>query len=249
MVVKKKKEHDCKQIIAKYKRLEELEKFRTEFVANIIHDLKNPITSIQGYNEYLLSGKLGKLNDRQKKALLTSKQSLDNLKSLINRILLYHKLEAHKESLNIQKIDIKDIIDNIYDQENIMFEKKNLTLVKDVEKNIPKPRGDPEKIRQVIINLVDNAYKFTNKGAVIISAKKVRNEIEISIKDTGTGIPKGKVKELFKRFSQVGETSKKKCGFGLGLVIIKDILQLHKSKIKLETKQGVGSTFSFRLNI
>lgn len=249
MVVKKKKQVDCAKLIARYKRLEELEKFRSEFVANIIHDLKNPITSIQGYNEYLLSGKLGKLNDRQKKALMTSKQSLENLKRLINTILLYHKLEAHKEKLNIQRFDIKEIINGIYDQEKIIFQKKNITLVKDVEKNLPKTNGDPEKIRQVIINLVDNAYKFTNKGAVIISAKKIKNEVEISIKDTGTGIPKEKVKELFKRFSQVGETSKKQGGFGLGLVIIKDILELHKSKIKLETKQGIGSNFSFRLKI
>lgn len=245
-----KKTSECKKMILQYKKLQKENKYKADFTANIIHDLKNPVTSIQGYIDYLLSGKLGSLNAKQKKALTTSKQSVNNLKVLISRILLIYKLEEHKEKFDIKKTDLEPILNMIYDQEKIIFDKKpGVTLFLDVKKPLPKAYADPDKIKEVIINLVDNAFKFTEKGSVTLSAKKISDdEIEIAIEDTGMGIPKEKVKTLFKRFSQASELSRKQYGgLGLGLVIVKGILSAHKTVPKLSTQAGKGSRFSFTL--
>ncbi|MBR9675984.1 HAMP domain-containing histidine kinase [Candidatus Woesearchaeota archaeon] len=249
---KKKCEDEYKKLENKYDRLRKLDNYKNNFIAKVVHDLRNPLTSVQGYIDYILSERFGKLKPKQKKALIHSKEGLGNLKKLIEKILLLHKLQTHKEKPEIKIVNLKHLLSSVYKQEKSLFyDKPKVKLVLDVQKNLPEVYGDHEMIRQVLLNLVGNAYKFTDRGAVIISAKKKDAEhVEIAINDTGKGMSDKEQRNLFKQFTQISEESRKKYGgLGLGLVIVKELLKLNKSKISVISIPEKGSVFSFRLRI
>ncbi|MBR9677156.1 hypothetical protein GOV04_03375 [Candidatus Woesearchaeota archaeon] len=230
--------------------LKQLDQLKSDFIANVSHELRTPLISIEGYVEYINMGKLGKINDKQKKALATSLDSITRLKKLINRLLLFSKMDAKQELVNIGEIDVNKLMTEIIKEEAPIFmqNKPDVRLSSKIEKGLPKVLGDYDKIKQVLINLIDNAFKFTHEGSITVIAKKVAGGVEFAVQDTGIGIPKEKIDHIFKRFEQVDSTSKRKFGgVGLGLAIVRQIVEMHEAVIKCTSGEGKGTTFKFVL--
>lgn len=231
-----------------YDELKELDRLKADFIANISHELRTPLISVEGYIEYIGSGKFGKLNERQKKGIESSTVGIRRLKRLINQLLLYSRLDAKQEMLDIQPINLEEIANKVlkeYEQE-AKDKKIKLTLeknTKDIQIN-----ADGEKIKQVLLNMMDNSVKFTEKGEVKIKLDKVDNGIKVSVADTGVGIPKQYQNKLFDKFSQLDtSTSRKYGGVGLGLAVIKGLLDLHGMTINVESEENKGTTFWFTI--
>jgi len=229
------------------KQLNELNRMKTEFVSMVSHDLKTPLTNIQGYSSLMRNKVLGPTNQKQQEASeVIYKESL-RLAKLINDILDLSKLDTGAMVLYRQPFKLTQL------EEKCSFrsvaERKGLTVIWNTPDSLGEVYGDPERISQVLSNLVSNAIKFTERGSVTVNAfSKNKSHVQIDVIDTGAGIPKKEQEKIFERF-QRGAASKalRKEGSGLGLAIAKDIMKLHGSEISVSSDVGKGSTFSFLL--
>lgn len=243
---------DITEIFEAKIRSEIASKTKSEFLANMSHELRTPLNSIIGFTELLLQDKL---TSEQREILSDIRQSSYSLLELINDILDLNKIEAGKIELNPVPADINNILNEIKNLFKERFESKNLLFEIEISKNVPESViVDPLRIKQILINLVGNAYKFTEKGKVKIIvtnlnvSKEVGEEIQLkfSVEDTGIGIPKDKLDLIFEAFTQAEkDTSQKFGGTGLGLTISKKFVELMGGKIFVESEVGKGSTFSF----
>jgi len=218
------------------------EKNKKNLIINISHELKTPLSIIKGYIETLEE----ELKDSELINFIEIiKKHTDRLIEVLDRMLTISEIESHK--IELEELDLEEIIRNVYK----LFEKKakgkNLKFILDIEK-VPKIKGDKLKIEQAIINLVDNAFKFTEKGKVEINLKKIENYVLIEIKDTGIGIPKEEIDKIFERFYTVDKGRSKK-GIGIGLSIVKQIINQHNGKIEVESKLNEGSSFKISLPV
>jgi two-component system sensor histidine kinase ResE len=229
------------------KQLDKLNKMKTEFVSMVSHDLKTPLTNIQGYSSLMRNKVLGANNPKQQEASeVIYKESL-RLTKLINDILDLSKLDTgammlYKQSFKLSQLEEKCSFKSV-------AERKGLTVIWNTPDSLGEVYGDPERIAQVLSNLVSNAIKFTERGSVTVNAfSKDRSHIQVDVIDTGAGIPKREQERIFERF-QRGTASKvmRKEGSGLGLAIAKDIIELHGSNIVVDSEVSRGSTFSFLL--
>ena len=194
------------------------------------------------------NGKVQKTMDQVSQNLNVVVSEGERLTTLINDVLDLAKIEAGKMEWHSETIRMNEIIDQAIAATGAVFENKNLKLKKTIEKQIPEIQGDRDKLIQVLINLLSNAAKFTDEGAVSCSAKKKDNEIVVSISDTGMGISVEDQTKVFDKFKQVGDTlTDKPKGTGLGLPICKEIIEHHGGKIWVESELGKGSTFIFNL--
>ena len=261
---------DRKQAEAQLQRInEELIKatrLKDEFLANMSHELRTPLNAILGMTEILQEEIFGDLNDRQMQSLHTIEKSSNHLLELINDILDVAKIEAGQIKLSCQPSNIEALC-----QSSLVFIKqqafsKNIQLESEIPANLPTINLDERRIRQVLINLLNNAVKFTPNGGKItlkVSYIKVlgnkNNEIakggaydtlEISIVDTGIGIPPDQIKRLFQPFVQVESALNRNYeGSGLGLVLVKRLVELHGGEVRLTSELGVGSCFTIALPI
>ncbi|VVB73552.1 Methanogenesis regulatory histidine kinase FilI [uncultured archaeon] len=229
------------------KQLDKLNRMKTEFVSMVSHDLKTPLTNIQGYSSLMRNKVLGPNNQKQQEASeVIYKESL-RLTKLINDILDLSKLDTgamilYKQSFKLNQLEEKCSFKSV-------AERKGLTVIWNTPDSLGEVYGDPERISQVLSNLVSNAIKFTDRGSVTVNAfSKDKNHVQVDVIDTGAGIPKREQDKIFERF-QRGTASKvmRKEGSGLGLAIAKDIMELHGSDIRVKSEVGRGSTFSFTL--
>ena len=226
----------------KYKEAKEISEIKDSFVSVVSHELRTPLTSLKLYANLLSAGKFGKVNDRQKKTIGIINQETDRLSDLIEDILHLSKLESKKEQLRLSKFNFYDFAKN-----NAIYELAREKGIR-IKENVPKKytiKVDAEKFKQVFINLVGNAIKFTDKNGVItISAKSDNEKDYVSIKDTGKGISPENIPRLFDKFFQVENyMTRDKGGTGLGLAIAKKIIDLHHGNIKVESEIGKGSVF------
>lgn len=227
----------------KYKEEKELSEMKDEFVSTVSHELRTPLTSMKLYTSLLKDGKFGKTTKRQEKALSIIQEENKRLGTLIDDILNLSRLEAKETKLNLQELDFGELTRNqIYYS---TAEQKNIKIINNVPEHFI-IKADPEKFKQVFVNLLDNAIKYTQKeGRIAINTKNTKDSWEISISDTGKGISKEELPKLFNKFYRIDSyITRKHPGAGLGLAIVKKIVDLHHGDITVESELGKGSTFT-----
>ncbi|MFC1624048.1 ATP-binding protein [Candidatus Omnitrophota bacterium] len=231
----------------------ELDQMKSDFVSNVSHELRMPIGTIQNSISLLLSKATGSLNGDQEKFLTIAQRNLKRLAVLIDNLLDLSKLEASMMKLRLTSCSIEKTIDEVCDTMTPWANTKGIRIQKMVQKDLPEINLDFDKIIQVLNNIVGNAVKFTPKnGTVTIEAglaKDEKNAFIVSITDTGIGIAKKSLDKVFGKFQQVGDSvSKDMGGTGLGLAIAKEIVELHKGRIWVDSEEGKRTTFSFTLS-
>ena len=237
--------------------LRELDRLRSAFLANVSHELRTPMNSIIGYTELLLDKVDGPINAEQEKSLRKVDFHSKRLLQLINSLLDISKMESGEMKLELKELDLKSLIESVLLTFKSMIGQKGLTLNINIDENLPFVYGDADKVRQILINLVSNAVKFTHTGGIAISAKpSTRNTkpgeppifAEVCVEDTGIGIKEEDLKKIFDKFVQVDPTLVRQYeGTGLGLSITKGYVELHKGEIWVTSKYGEGSKFCFSI--
>ncbi|MEO8632599.1 MAG: ATP-binding protein [Chloroflexota bacterium] len=230
--------------------LERANRLKSEFLASVSHELRTPMNAIIGYTKLMLDGLDGDLTEQQTADLERVVQAADNLLGLINGLLDLAKIEAGKMELNIEEVDVPLVIDDVIELMRAGADAKSLSLRAEVASTLPTAWADRARIRQVLVNLLANAVKFTEHGGVTIRATIVDGWITIAVVDTGVGIPPEAQTYIFDEFRQVdASTTRRYGGTGLGLAISKRLIALHGGRIWVESTIGVGSTFLFTLPV
>ncbi len=232
------------------------DQLKTQFLANMSHELRTPLNSIIGFSRVILKGIDGPITDLQEQDLTAIYNSGQHLLNLINDILDLSKIEAGKMELNFEdNINIPDLIKSVTSTVTGLLKAKPIKLVQEIESALPNVRADPLKIRQVLLNLLSNATKFTEQGSITLRAYTQSGlgeqpQLYISVTDTGPGIAPEDREKLFQPFSQVDASATRKAGgSGLGLSISRHLVEMHGGQIGVESELGKGSTFYFTLPI
>lgn len=242
----------------------EIDRMKTDFISTVSHELRTPLTSVLGFTR-IIKKKFDEvitphIRTDDKKIKKTLHQIGDNLNiivsegerltALINDVLDIAKMEAGKIDWKMEPVSAAEIIGRAAAATAALFEHKGLTLIKDMEDDLPEISGDRDRLIQVVINLISNAVKFTDKGTITCRALRRDNNVVISVIDIGMGIAEEDLSKVFEKFKQVGDTlTDKPKGTGLGLPICKEIVEHHGGNIWAESEIGKGSTFSFTLPI
>ena len=248
--------------------LQELDRLKTEFLSNISHELRTPLTPIKGYLGAILQEALGPLSPGQRRGLLVVLESVERLQQLIDDLLAYVRIEAGRLKVEPRPVSLSELLAKAWEKFLPLAQDKGQTLTFSVPSDLPPALADPDELYRAVSHLIENAIKFTPDGGTITLKAEVRSEelgvrsggeppdslpftphfVEISVTDTGIGIPAEKLHRIFDRFYQVdGSTTREHGGMGIGLAIVKQIVEAHGSSIKVESEEGQGSTFRFRL--
>jgi len=229
------------------KELRALNQLKDEFLGMAAHDMRTPLTVIKGWCDLFSEKLLGELDEEQKEAIDGINQQAAFMLRLINDLLDVAKIEAGKLELAPSYQNVSNIILECLRTQSLVALKKQITLVNKVPADLPPAWVDPERIRQVLGNLLSNAFKFSQEGATVtVSAVKNGDFVEVSVADTGVGIPPEDVAKMFEKFAQISSrpTNGEK-GTGLGLAIVRKIVELHGGRVWVKSKVGEGSTFTF----
>ncbi len=231
--------------------LKELDRMKNEFIANVSHELKTPLTSAIGYIALISKRKIGNISDEALGALKIVEKNLNELSLKIDSILQISKFQVGKSHLTLKNIDLVKIAKKCIENYRPVAELKGIKLEFESVEHLVL-LGDAKSIESMICNLVDNAVKFTNKGKVSLRIKMGKNKkyAIIEVEDTGIGIPKKYLKKIFDRFYQVeSSTTRRFGGIGLGLSIVKEVVDLHGGIIQLKSEEGKGTLFKILLPV
>ena len=224
--------------------LKEVDRLKSQFLANMSHELRTPLNSIIGFSRVILKGIDGPLTDLQRTDLQAVYDGGQHLLGLINDILDISKIEAGKMELTFEDVDLRDIVKGVMSTAIALVKDKPVELQQELPPDLPTIRGDARRIRQVLLNLVSNASKFTEEGYIRIEIDPHPTEIIISVADSGVGIPPDKMDMIFEPFTQAdASTTRRVGGTGLGLSISKRFAEIHGGRIWVESELDVGSTF------
>jgi GAF domain-containing protein len=235
----------------------EVDRLKSEFVATVSHELRTPMTSIRGYVDVLLMGAAGALNENQTHFLNIVKNNTERLNILVNDLLDVSRIESGRATLSPQAIDLREVAEDVIGDvlRRSQEENKPMAMSLDAPKRLPRVYGDMERVRQILSNLVDNAYHYTPENGTIIVRIHTQNsghEVQVDVKDNGVGISHEDRERIFERFYR-GENPMvlSTPGTGLGLSIVKQIVDMHKGRIWMKSTgvPGEGSTFSFTLPV
>jgi signal transduction histidine kinase len=248
-------------VLADLRSQKKIERLRADFNSMIVHDLRSPLNIIQGYVDIVRNEVVGKINEEQAELLTIAKENVYKLLKLIDNFLIASKLEVGHLEIEPEVNSINALIEELYEHYQVLVKEKKLKLIKKLDENIPYLNFDKFRIEQVIRNYLSNAIKFTPpEGSITISSKlkKKENEItgdmdmfvDVSIEDTGVGISKDEQKKVFNKYEQTeaGKDASLK-GTGLGLAICREIVELHKGEVWVESTLNEGSKFGFTLPI
>lgn len=231
-------------------RLSELSQMKANFVANISHELRTPLTHVKGYLELLVTESLGKISEDQRHALQVSQRAATKLESMIEDLIMFSLASRGEMSMKLDKVDIRRLISLAAKSAVNKAEERGVRVLAAASDSIPSVQADSEKIGWVVNQLLDNGIKFTPSGGnVVINLKEEGNNlIQVSITDTGIGIPPSRLKEIFEPFHQLdGSSTRHFGGTGLGLSLVRQIIEAHGSLLDVQSVEGKGSTFKFPL--
>jgi len=230
--------------------LKKLDELRSTFLANMSHELRTPLNSIIGYTDLLSDRIDGDITEEQEKSLTKVHKNAKNLLTLINEILDMSRIESGRVELDLSAVDVQDIIQTTISSLEPMVNKKTLIIDTDFDENLPLTYADPDRVRQVVTNLLHNAIKFTSKGRIILSVRRSQTPklVEVCISDTGMGIREKDFDKLFDMFTPLDISATRPYGgVGLGLSICKGLVEMQGGNIWVESKYGEGSKFYFTL--
>ena len=228
-------------------RLKQLEQMRKDFVANVSHELKTPLTSIRGYADTVIDNEITDFETLENFVGIISKEAT-RLNLLINDLLDLSKLEA--DYFELKPDDIEDILDKPLRILESEAKKKNIEIVKQFDENLPLVKMNKSQIENLLINLIDNAIKYNEEGGkIFVRAYEKNNKVFMEVEDTGIGIPEKEQDRIFERFYRVDKArSKEVGGTGIGLSIVKHIVKGHNGEIEVNSVKGQGTNFKFYLN-
>lgn len=227
--------------------LQRLQKMRSQFLANVSHELRTPIFAIQGYIETLLNGAI---NDKNVNIhfLQKANQNTISLSNLLNDLIDISMIESGEMRMSFRYFKINDLISQVVQENKQAAESKSLSLIFYPAKDDLEVFGDKEKLKQVLVNLILNAVKYTEKGKVEVLVEEDAKHVKVVVRDTGIGIPENYLDRIFERFFRIDKArSRAEGGTGLGLAIVKHIIEAHNSKVTVTSMVGQGSEFSFLL--
>jgi signal transduction histidine kinase len=231
-----------------YEATKEADRLKSVFLATMSHELRTPLNSIIGFTGIMLQGLAGPLNDEQVLQLGMVSKSAQHLLDLINDVLDISKIEAGQLKVTTEPVNIRQTIDKAIQTVTPMAEKKGLALIVSIAPEVGQINSDERRVKQIIINLVNNAIKFTEQGEVRLECEIRNDELVISVIDTGIGIRPEDVDKLFKPFHQIDTgLTRKHEGTGLGLSICQRLVELLGGKIWVESEWDRGSIFTFSL--
>jgi signal transduction histidine kinase len=231
-------------------RLSELTQMKANFVSNISHELRTPLTHVKGYIELMVTGSLGPVSEEQRHALEVSQKSAARLEAMIDDLIMFSLASKGELSIKQGPVDIRRLANLAV---NAVVEKaaaRDVTVHAVVDERVPQVQADSQKIAWVLSQLLDNGIKFTPAGGrVVLNVKpEARNLIMISVVDTGIGIPASRIEEIFEPFHQLDESSTRRFGgTGLGLSLVRQIVEAHGSMLDVQSTEGHGTTFRFPL--
>ena len=231
-------------------RLSELSKMKANFVANISHELRTPLTHVKGYLELLVTESLGPVSEEQRHALQVSQRATTKLESMIEDLIMFSLASRGEMSMKLDKVDIRRVVSLAAKSAVSKADERGVHLRTVAPENIPPVQADPEKMAWVLNQLVDNGVKFTPSGGSVEVAlrEEGHNLVVLSVTDTGIGIPSGRLKEIFEPFHQLdGSSTRHYGGTGLGLSLVRQIVEAHGSLLDVQSVEGRGSVFKFPL--
>jgi GAF domain-containing protein/CheY-like chemotaxis protein/HAMP domain-containing protein len=238
--------------------LRELDRLKSQFLANMSHELRTPLNSIIGFSRVILKGIDGVITPLQEQDLNAIYNSGQHLLGLINDILDLSRIEAGKMELTFDQLNLIDLINGVMSTVNGLIKDRPIQLEQDVPADLPLVKADGTRVRQVLLNLLSNAAKFTESGSITVHARLVDGQgaaavephVAVSVVDTGPGIAPTDQAKLFEPFSQVDASPTRKTGgSGLGLAISRQLIEMHGGQIWVESEVGHGSTFTFTLPV
>jgi signal transduction histidine kinase len=231
-------------------RLSELSQLKANFVSNISHELRTPLTHIKGYVELLVTESLGPITEEQRHALQVSQQSTGRLEALIEDLILFSLASRGELSIQHEHVDLRRLVNLAIKTYTAKAEERDVSLNVMIDEDVPHVQADPQKIAWVFNQLLDNGIKFTPAGGrVVVTVKREgENLVIVSVTDTGIGIPSNRLDDIFEPFHQLdGSSTRRYGGTGLGLSLVRQIIEAHGSMIEAQSIEGRGSTFKFPL--
>lgn len=230
-------------------RLTEINQVKANLISNISHELRTPLAHLKGYVELLADGELGGLTDEQSDAAKVMRRATDRLNRLIEDLIEFSTASREGLTLNLEPISGPDIITGVINKSHAKAEMAGVKLIADVDTDLPTIRADVERLSWAIYQLVDNGIKFTPAGGnVTIRVCPSDKGIQFDIEDTGIGIPPDRIEEIFEPFHQLdGSPTRRYGGTGLGLSLVKLILEAHGSSLDVASDEGSGTRFRFNL--
>jgi signal transduction histidine kinase len=234
----------------KGRELEVASKHKSQFLANMSHELRTPLNAILGYTELILDSIFEETPEKMRAVLERVQTNGKYLLGLINDVLDLSKIEAGQLTLSLADYSLVELVQSVYVAVEPLASQKNLVLTTMVERGLPAGRGDERRLARVLLNLVGNAIKFTEKGKVAIEASGSNSAFSVAVRDSGPGIAAADQEKIFEEFQQADKTqTKSKGGTGLGLAISKRIIEMHGGRIWVDSARGEGATFSFTVPI
>lgn len=225
--------------------LEAAEAFKSRFLGNMSHELREPLNTVIGFSRLLLKGVEGPLNPQQNEDIEQIYNDSQHLLFLINDILSISQIQAGLMELKLQAVKLSNIVEGVLPTANALIRGKEIELIQQIPENLPALCADPNRLRQIIIHLLNNAAKYTNHGWIKIRAWQQETNVYISLIDTGIGISIKDRERIFTQFERGDHSARVETGAGLGLALCKEFVALHGGKIWVDSEVNVGSTFTF----
>lgn len=230
-------------------RLGEINQIKANLISNISHELRTPLAHIKGYVELFVAGQLGDLSEEQSEAMQVTLRATKRLEGLIEDLIEFSTASREGITLHLQPVSIPELIDGVLDRSSEKAKKAGVILETKLENNLPDLHVDPERLSWAIFQLVDNGIKFTSDGGKVnVQVGTDDLGMHFSVSDTGIGIPEDRIQEIFEPFHQLdGSPTRRYGGAGLGLALVKIIVDAHGSELSVESQEGQGTKFVFTI--